>query len=225
MSTQLACRDHDVYRAPFRAGGEVRRPMLAWAQQIPFDGEPTETASVLSECARFLQSSKTPKLFIRAEPGSILVGETAALRRVIPSPDRGGRAGFTLRARGRPWRGRGRGHRLARQASPRLTLHLERQSAHEGTGRTQLSKIRWPRMRAAPPRMSRASRDALARVMRHGPGLSDMLPGYTNGRRSPEYLRSRGRHRIVLRITGRSEPGVVTYAVGGPDDRDLAGVA
>jgi haloalkane dehalogenase len=59
--------------------------MLRWAQQIPFDGEPPETAATLAACARFLQDSSTPKLFLRADPGSILVGDAAAFAASFPN--------------------------------------------------------------------------------------------------------------------------------------------
>ena len=82
----VSSRDHEVYRESYREPGERRRrPMLGWAQQVPFDGEPAETAAVLDGCARFLRTSPTRKLFIRAEPGSILVGEAADLASTFPN--------------------------------------------------------------------------------------------------------------------------------------------
>jgi haloalkane dehalogenase len=85
MLNDLPSRDHDVYRERYRAAGEGRLPMLRWAQQIPFDGEPAETAGVLAACALFLQTSSTPKLFVRADPGSILVGEAADFASTFPA--------------------------------------------------------------------------------------------------------------------------------------------
>jgi haloalkane dehalogenase len=83
--TELAIEHLDVYRRPYRDAGEARRPMLRWAQQVPFDGQPAETATVLDACAGFLQVSDIPKLFIRADPGSILVGETADFAAAFPA--------------------------------------------------------------------------------------------------------------------------------------------
>jgi haloalkane dehalogenase len=85
MLTDLSPSDHDVYREPFRTPGERRRPMLRWAQQIPFDGDPPETTAVLDACALFLRTSPTPKLFIRADPGSILVGDAADFASSFPN--------------------------------------------------------------------------------------------------------------------------------------------
>jgi haloalkane dehalogenase len=64
----------DAYRRPFVAPGEGRRPMLTWPRQIPLDGEPADVVGIVSDYARWLERSRVPKLFINAEPGSILVG-------------------------------------------------------------------------------------------------------------------------------------------------------
>ncbi|MCA3254383.1 MAG: haloalkane dehalogenase [Alphaproteobacteria bacterium] len=64
----------DEYRRPYLAGGEDRRPMLAWPRQIPLDGEPAAIADKVRRYADFHRTSPTPKLFINADPGSILVG-------------------------------------------------------------------------------------------------------------------------------------------------------
>jgi haloalkane dehalogenase len=64
----------DAYRRPFVAPGEGRRPMLTWPRQIPLDGEPADVVTIVNDYARWLERSRVPKLFINAEPGSILVG-------------------------------------------------------------------------------------------------------------------------------------------------------
>lgn len=62
------------YRAPFRTRDD-RQPMLNWPRQIPIDGEPAAMVKLVSEYGQWLQSAKAlPKLFINAEPGSILIG-------------------------------------------------------------------------------------------------------------------------------------------------------
>lgn len=58
--------------------------MLAWAQQIPFDGEPAATHDVLAACAEHLSHSRVPKLFLRADPGAILTGAAADFARSFP---------------------------------------------------------------------------------------------------------------------------------------------
>jgi haloalkane dehalogenase len=71
---ELSEEEMDEYRRPFLAGGEDRRPMLAWPRQIPLDGEPANIAEKATRYGEFHRTSPTPKLFINADPGSILVG-------------------------------------------------------------------------------------------------------------------------------------------------------
>lgn len=62
------------YRRPFAAGGEDRRPVLAWPRHIPISGEPPHMVERARRYGEFHRTSHTPKLLINAEPGSILVG-------------------------------------------------------------------------------------------------------------------------------------------------------
>ncbi len=62
------------YRRPFLNAGEDRRPTLTWPRQIPVEGEPADVVTVVEDYAAWLATSDVPKLFINAEPGSILVG-------------------------------------------------------------------------------------------------------------------------------------------------------
>ncbi len=64
----------DAYRQPWREPGESRRPVLQWPREIPIDGEPADVAAIVDGYARWLATSPVPKLFVNAEPGSILVG-------------------------------------------------------------------------------------------------------------------------------------------------------
>lgn len=63
-----------VYRSPYVAGGETRRPTLTWPREIPIDGEPADVHQIVTDYAAWLEQGGIPKLFINAEPGSILVG-------------------------------------------------------------------------------------------------------------------------------------------------------
>ena len=63
------------YIRPFKNPGEDRRPTLTWPRQIPIEGEPSEVVEEVSKNAEFHQVSDIPKLFINAEPGSILIGD------------------------------------------------------------------------------------------------------------------------------------------------------
>ena len=54
--------------------GESRRPTLTCPRQIPLDGEPADVAAIADDYAGWLSASDVPKLFINADPGSILIG-------------------------------------------------------------------------------------------------------------------------------------------------------
>jgi haloalkane dehalogenase len=62
------------YRAPFREQGESRRPTLSWPREIPVGGEPADVIAIVEAYDKWLGTSTIPKLFINAEPGSILTG-------------------------------------------------------------------------------------------------------------------------------------------------------
>jgi haloalkane dehalogenase len=70
---KLTAEEHEEYRRPFRVP-EHRRPTLTWPREIPFDGEPADVAEMVQAYADWLSTSDVPKLFVNAEPGSILVG-------------------------------------------------------------------------------------------------------------------------------------------------------
>ncbi|MBV9079396.1 MAG: haloalkane dehalogenase, partial [Methylobacteriaceae bacterium] len=74
-----------AYRAPFRDPGEGRRPTLDWPRQIPIEGEPVEVVATVEGYGRALAASPVPKLFVNAEPGSILVGRQREICRAWPN--------------------------------------------------------------------------------------------------------------------------------------------
>lgn len=68
-----------VYRAPFVNPGESRRPTLTWPRQIPIEGEPEDVVAIADAYAKWLASEASPpKLFIDADPGTILIGRQRA---------------------------------------------------------------------------------------------------------------------------------------------------
>ena len=67
--------EKEEYIRPFKNVGEDRRPTLTWPRQIPLDGEPKEVVEEVEKNADFHKDSGIPKLFINAEPGSILTGD------------------------------------------------------------------------------------------------------------------------------------------------------
>jgi haloalkane dehalogenase len=72
------------YRAPFIAEAD-RQVTLNWPRQIPIAGEPQHMVALVQQYADWLSQSSLPKLFINAEPGSILVGVQRAFCRSWPN--------------------------------------------------------------------------------------------------------------------------------------------
>jgi len=76
-----------VYREPFIAPGESRRPTLTWPRQIPLGGEPEDVVGIVNDYAEWLQTADLPKLLINASPGSILTGRQLEFCRSWPNQD------------------------------------------------------------------------------------------------------------------------------------------
>jgi len=51
-----------------------RQPTLNWPRQIPIEGEPAAMVELVDSYGNWMASNHIPKLFINAEPGSILTG-------------------------------------------------------------------------------------------------------------------------------------------------------
>jgi haloalkane dehalogenase len=64
----------DVYRAPYRRPGESRRPTLTWPREIPIDGQPADVAAIVEANEHWMEGPGVRKLFVNADPGSILTG-------------------------------------------------------------------------------------------------------------------------------------------------------
>jgi len=71
---KLSDEEMDVYRKPFAKAVEDRRPTLTWPRMIPIEGRPVDVVKVVETYAAWLAQADVPKLFINADPGSILVG-------------------------------------------------------------------------------------------------------------------------------------------------------
>ncbi len=74
-----------AYRAPFLEPGESRRPMLTWPRELPLEGQPADVAQIAAAYAKWLATCDLPKLFVNAEPGSILVGPQREFCRTWPN--------------------------------------------------------------------------------------------------------------------------------------------
>jgi haloalkane dehalogenase len=71
---ELTDDEMTVYRRPYLQPGEDRRPTLTWPRQIPIDGEPSDVHDIVNGYSQWLAECDLPKLFVNADPGSILVG-------------------------------------------------------------------------------------------------------------------------------------------------------
>ena len=74
----------NTYRAPY-LNADDRQPLLNWPRQIPIEGEPENIVALVNEYGAFMASSEMPKLFINADPGSILTGRQREFCRTWPN--------------------------------------------------------------------------------------------------------------------------------------------
>ena len=73
-----------VYREPFLYP-QHRRPTLTWPTEIPIEGEPADVVAIVEQYAAWLATSEVPKLFVNADPGSILTGPQREFCRTWPN--------------------------------------------------------------------------------------------------------------------------------------------
>ncbi len=74
------------YRKPYVEPGESRRPTLTWPREIPIDGEPADVHAIVDGYGKWLsEDADVAKLFINADPGSILVGSQREFCRSWPN--------------------------------------------------------------------------------------------------------------------------------------------
>jgi len=81
----LSAAEIAEYIKPFAQAGEDRRPTLTWPRQIPIEGKPADVCEIVDAYSAWLAGSDLPKLFINADPGSILVGRQRDLARTWPN--------------------------------------------------------------------------------------------------------------------------------------------
>jgi haloalkane dehalogenase len=70
---QLSDEEMAAYRRPF-ATRESRLPTLVWPRELPIEGTPADVVDIVESYGAWLAQSSMPKLFVNAEPGSLLVG-------------------------------------------------------------------------------------------------------------------------------------------------------
>ena len=72
---QMGEEEMNQYRKPFIRVAD-RQPTLNWPRQIPIDGEPPHMVDLVASYGEWMASNQElPKLFINADPGSILPGK------------------------------------------------------------------------------------------------------------------------------------------------------
>ena len=82
---ELSEEEMQHYRAPFSTP-EDRQPTLNWPRQIPISGEPPEMVELVDSYGKWLAGNEQlPKLFINADPGSILTGRPREFCRSWPN--------------------------------------------------------------------------------------------------------------------------------------------
>ncbi|MEL7155213.1 MAG: haloalkane dehalogenase [Actinomycetota bacterium] len=81
----LSDEEMAVYRAPYADGGESRRPTLTWPREIPIAGEPADVVAIVAEYGEWLRNSDLPKLFVKADPGALMVGDALDFCRTWPN--------------------------------------------------------------------------------------------------------------------------------------------
>lgn len=84
LGDRLTETDRMIYRWPWLAGGETRRPLITWPREIPVDGEPADVTEIVVAYQKWMETNDVPKLFMPSTPAAIMVpGEgrlEAALR-------------------------------------------------------------------------------------------------------------------------------------------------
>jgi haloalkane dehalogenase len=69
----LSPAEMDAYRAPF-LNREARWPTLVFPRELPIEGTPADVVATVERYGAWLSASPLPKLFVNADPGSLLVG-------------------------------------------------------------------------------------------------------------------------------------------------------
>ena len=82
---ELSAEEMAAYVRPFANPGEDRRPTLTLPREMPIDGHPANVVKIVDDYGRWLTRSDVPKLFINAEPGSVLTGRPREFCRTWPN--------------------------------------------------------------------------------------------------------------------------------------------
>ena len=85
MIRKLSEEEMAEYRRPFLTPGEDRRPTLTFPRQLPLEGDPADVTEIVKDYGAWLRETKTPKLFVNADPGAALQDEHRAFCRTWPN--------------------------------------------------------------------------------------------------------------------------------------------
>jgi haloalkane dehalogenase len=80
----LSAAEMDAYRAPFR-DRDTRLPTLVFPRELPIEGVPADVVATVERYGAWLAASPLPKLFVNADPGSLLIGPTRDFCRRWPN--------------------------------------------------------------------------------------------------------------------------------------------
>jgi haloalkane dehalogenase len=80
----LSETEMNAYRRPFQTRAS-RLPTLVWPRELPIGGEPADVVAIVKQYGQWLLESPLPKLFINAEPGSLLIGRSRDFCRRFPN--------------------------------------------------------------------------------------------------------------------------------------------
>ena len=74
------------YRRPYLNSGDDRLPTLLWAREVPLAGQPADVAKMIGDYSKWLSSSTNlPKLFVDANPGVFITGDTRKFAMSLPN--------------------------------------------------------------------------------------------------------------------------------------------
>jgi len=85
MIRKLSEEEMAEYRRPFLTPGEDRRPTLTFPRQLPLEGDPADVTEIVKDYGAWLRETKTPKLFVNANPGAALQDEHRVFCRTWPN--------------------------------------------------------------------------------------------------------------------------------------------
>ncbi len=72
LGDRLSETDRAIYRWPWLAGGEARRPLITWPREIPVDGEPVDVTEIVTSYQTWMETNDIPKMFLLGSPAAIM---------------------------------------------------------------------------------------------------------------------------------------------------------